>query len=242
MNKWLQSRTSVKRLYIIAGGAAMVLLAFAFATLFIKPNNVSPSNGQSATNTPLSKTENATSSKVTETGVVLIPLNKTLDEAKAEGLYSEPGYTVSSSSASKEQNDTKTSQKQREANASYSSSVATSSGVTPANPGQQAVTEASAAGQGLDANTINQLRSYGIREGDLAKIDRMVAEGIDPKEIAHSLRKNGNPNLAAVMEQVPRKPKKEKKSKEEEKEKKDVSATDDNKQAEKNDKHEEQDD
>jgi hypothetical protein len=207
MNRWLQSRMRIKRIYIIAGGSIIFLLiAFAFAALFMKSGSSSPST-QTASSSPGSQETNSASSETDSGGVVRVPLDKTLDEAKAEGIYTEENSSGSRSSS----NNTNEDNYQNERQPTNSSSVSTAS----SNPSGQntAAEQAAVSGQGLDGNTINQLRSYGIRESDLAKIDKMVADGFDPKEIAQSLRKNGNPNLAAVMDQVPRKPKKEEKPK-----------------------------
>jgi hypothetical protein len=216
VNKWLQSRMHVKRLYVIVGGGAIVLLlAFIFAALLMKNNTESPpTTGKEETNPPSQvKTEAATSSETTENEVVRVPLNKTLDEAKAEGLYTESTRSTAAHSGEQKQHKKSTPEETTQGNVSAASTL-------PAdNSGQITNQTAAVPGQGLDANTVGKLRSHGIREGDLAKIDQLIAEGFDPKEIAQSLRKNGNPNLAAVIEQVPRKPKKEKKPKKEEKKK-----------------------
>ncbi|GEN32651.1 hypothetical protein ADA01nite_01110 [Aneurinibacillus danicus] len=189
----------------------VLLVAFALAAMFTKSGN-SPSDVQTAQQASSSheKDPASVSSESDREGVVRIPLDKTLDEAKAEGLYSESN-SGSASVDRTHRNSEKTSNQEN---------TSSSDGQTGQSTESATVEQAAAAGQGLDANVISQLRSHGIREGDLAKIDRMVAEGVDPKEIAQSLRKNGNPNLAAVMDQVSRKPKKEDKPKKEEKAKK----------------------
>lgn len=205
MNRWLQSRMRIKRVYFLVGGGLFVLLvAFALTALLSKSGST-PSD--TVTQTPTTETENVSTSAQAKgsQSVIRIPLNKTLDEAKAEGIY--PDTRTAQSSSSKQTNQSTTEH-------SVSSSSTPSSGQTS---GTKEKEQAAISGQGLDSNTVNQLRSHGIREGDLVKIDRMVAEGFDPKEIAQSLRKNGNPNLASVMDQVPRKPKPEKSSAQEEK-------------------------
>lgn len=193
MNRWLQSRMQIKRVYFLIGGGFFVLLvAFALAALFIKSGSApSGTTAQSSVN----GTENTALAAQTDQSPIVerIPLNKTLDEAKAEGLHSNARSTHSASGHMNEG----TSERAK----STSTAISANSGNTSEKE------QAAVSGDGLDANTVNQLRSHGIREGDLAKIDRMVAEGFDPKEIAQSLRKNGNPNLANVMDQVPQKPK-----------------------------------
>ncbi|MBN6188072.1 hypothetical protein JQN58_14445 [Aneurinibacillus sp. BA2021] len=212
MNRWLQSRMQIKRVYFLIGGGLFVLLvAFALAALFIKSGSApSGTTAQSSVN----EGENtALAAQTDETPTVeRIPLNKTLDEAKAEGLHSNARTTHSASGHTNEGTSDRTK----------STSAATSADSGNTSEKEQAAVS----GEGLDANTVSQLRSHGIREGDLAKIDRMVAEGFDPKEIAQSLRKNGNPNLANVMDQVPRKPKPKKSSAQEDTatKKQDVSA------------------
>jgi hypothetical protein len=202
----------VKRLYVIFGGGAMLLLlAFAFAALFMKNGTESPPNSKEEANPPSQvKTEAATSSETAGSEVVRVPLNKTLDEAKAEGLYTDSTRSTAAHSGEQRQHKKSPPEETTQGNVSAASTL-------PADNSEQITNQTAVPGQGLDANTVSKLRSHGIREGDLAKIDQLIAEGFDPKEIAQSLRKNGNPNLAAVMEQVPRKPKKEKKPKKEEK-------------------------
>ncbi|MCI1693489.1 hypothetical protein [Aneurinibacillus aneurinilyticus] len=230
MNRWLQSPMRIKRIYILIGGSAVVLIvAFTLAALFMK-FGATPSNGQTTTPASPSQKETA-SSESDENGVVQVPLGKTLDEAKAEGLYSESETKRTSSSDSTYRN-SQTGERQ---------TGGSSSGSRPEKDNNLSAVS----GEGLDANTVNQLRGYGIREGDLAKIDRMVADGFDPKEIAQSLRKNGNPNLASVVEQVPRKPKKEdkegKKEKDKDKDNQKTSASD-KKEDKKNDEEQKQND
>lgn len=204
MNRWLQSPMRIKRIYILIGGSAIVLIiAFTLTALFMKSGDTI-SNGQTTAHVSPPQKETAASESDGD-GVVQVPLGKTLDEAKAEGLYSE-SETKRTSSSDNTYRNTQTGERQ---------AGESSSGNRPV----QSNDLAAVSGEGLDANTVSQLRSHGIREGDLAKIDRMVADGFDPKEIAQSLRKNGNPNLASVVEQVPRKPKKEDKAEKKEKDK-----------------------
>ncbi|KIV59005.1 hypothetical protein [Aneurinibacillus migulanus] len=204
MNRWLQSPMRIKRIYILIGGSAIVLIiALTLASLFMKSGDTT-SNGQTTAHVSPPQKETGTSEN-DGNEVVQVPLGKTLDEAKAEGLYFE-SETKRTSSSNNTYRNTETGERQ---------TGGTSSGNRPA----QSNDLTAVSGEGLDANTVSQLRSHGIREGDLSKIDRMVADGFDPKEIAQSLRKNGNPNLASVMEQVPRKPKKEDKTEKKEKDK-----------------------
>lgn len=198
MKKWMQSPMRVKRMYLVGAAGVLVVATGSVVTLLSKSESqTTPS--QAVQPAASSNSNHVSSSGTTDAGVTRVPLNKTLDEARTEGLLDS---SVPVSSSSNQTSDSASSGGTQTVNTVPSNSA-------PAATGSSVPVIAAQPGAGLDANTVSQLRSFGIREGDLSKIDKMVADGFDPKEIAQSLRKNGNNNLAAVMDQVPRKPKAE---------------------------------
>ncbi|BAU29483.1 hypothetical protein DFP93_12353 [Aneurinibacillus soli] len=204
MKKWMQSPMRIKRIYLLAAVGIVVILIGIVATLFSKSDSptAAPQTVQPA---PDATQAVASSADAADSNVTQVPLNKTREEAQAEGLLDDE-ETVSKSS---KHNRTSTSSESSDKQTVDKTSVTPNTpSVTPPAVTSNATTSVQT-GTGLDATTVSQLRSYGIREGDLSKIDKMVADGFDPKEIAQSLRKNGNNNLASVIDQVPRRPKAE---------------------------------
>lgn len=208
MKKWMQSPMRIKRMYLLAAAGIVVILVGIAATLLSKSST--PPASPQATQPAASGTAQqqvASSTDVTDSAVTQVPLNKTRDEAEAEGLLDGQG---SVSKPSKHNRNSTASESESKQTVDKTNATQNASSVTPPAATTASSTPPSAqAGAGLDAATVNQLRSYGIREGDLSKINKMVADGFDPKEIAQSLRKNGNHNLASVIDQVPRRPKAE---------------------------------
>jgi hypothetical protein len=198
MKKSIKFLVPKKRVYWLVAGSVAVLVLVS-TTVFMKSNPASKTETHTNSNQlikPSSESPAASPGSAGDTGITATPLNKTLDEARTEGVYSGSGGN-SSYNMNRSSNGGASSTNQVE-----SLPETTMTSIQP---------ETGQPGIGLDANTINQLRSFGIREGDLAKIDRMIAEGFDPKELAKSLRNNGNQNLAAIVENVPGRDKEQKK-------------------------------
>lgn len=209
MKKWMQSPMRIKRMYLLIATSIVVILVGIAATLLSKSSTppVSSQAVQPAASGTTQQQAVASSTDATDSTVTQVPLNKTRDEAEAEGLLDDQG---SVSKPSKHNRTSTTSESASNQAVDKTSDTQNASSVTPqAATANSSTTSSAQAGAGLDAATVNQLRSYGIREGDLSKINKMVADGFDPKEIAQSLRKNGNHNLASVIDQVPRRPKAE---------------------------------
>ncbi|WCN37201.1 hypothetical protein [Aneurinibacillus uraniidurans] len=207
MKKWMQSPMRIKRMYLLIATGIVVILVGIAATLLSKSSTppASPQAAQPAAS-GTAQQQVASSTDVTDSAVTQVPLNKTRDEAEAEGLLDDQG---SVSKPSKHNRNSTASESDSKQTVDKTSDTQNASSITPPAATASSTPPSAQAGAGLDAATVNQLRSYGIREGDLSKINKMVADGFDPKEIAQSLRKNGNHNLASVIDQVPRRPKAE---------------------------------
>jgi hypothetical protein len=209
MKKQPSRKKSKKLFWVIGSGVAALVLIIVSTVMISKWKSSSQTQGSSVSSPQSAQVAGSQSGSANgqtiDNRVTMTPIDRTKDQAQADVATNNNSSAYNSGSGQ---------------NGGYGQSAASGSqntnGASPTGGSSQPASNSSIgvtgttgqAGQGLDTNTVNQLRSYGIRQGDLQKIDQMVADGTDPKEIAKSLRDNGNQHLAAVMETVPRRPKK----------------------------------
>ncbi|WCK56199.1 hypothetical protein PP175_09925 [Aneurinibacillus sp. Ricciae_BoGa-3] len=209
MKKQPSRKKSRKLFWVIGGGAAALVLIMVSTAMIMKWKSNSQAQGLSANNAQsfpgTGNQSSSASGQTLDNRVTMTPIDKTKDQAQTDVAINNNSNASSSGSDQSNGGYGAASSQNYNGNAANASGASGQSAASSAAAGTAATAQA---GQGLDANTVNQLRNYGIRQGDLQKIDQMVADGTDPKEIAKSLRDNGNQHLAAIMETVPRRPKK----------------------------------